>query len=115
ASCRAEDVGDEALLISRRTASPVYVSRDRVAAAQAAIGDGASIVIADDGLQHLRLGRNAELVVVAARRGFGNAYLLPAGPLREEPALRRRASMTVLTGHGTGTGVGASVPPALAG
>jgi tetraacyldisaccharide 4'-kinase len=105
ASCRAEDVGDEALLISRRTASPVYVCRDRVAAAQAAVGDGAAIVIADDGLQHLRLGRDAEIVVIDATRGFGNGRLLPAGPLREDPALRTRASATVLTGGRTAAGV----------
>ena len=37
-SCRAEDVGDEALLISRRALCPVYVCRDRVAAARAAVG-----------------------------------------------------------------------------
>ena len=108
ASCRAEDVGDEALLISRRSACPVYVCRDRVAAAQAAIADGAAIVIADDGLQHLRLGRDAEIVVVDATRGFGNGYLLPAGPLREAPARRGRASMTVLTGHGAGAVTAAS-------
>jgi len=100
ASCRAEDVGDEALLISRRTAAPVYVCRDRVAAAQAAIADGAALVIADDGLQHLRLGRDAELLVIDATRGFGNGQLLPAGPLREPPARRGRASAAVLTGGG---------------
>jgi tetraacyldisaccharide 4'-kinase len=107
ASCRAEDVGDEALLISRRTACPVYVCRDRVAAAQAAIDDGAAIVIADDGLQHLRLGRDAEIVIVDATRGFGNGYLLPAGPLREEPAGRPRGGITVLTGHGGGAATAA--------
>ena len=106
ASCRAEDVGDEALLISRRTGCPVYVCRDRVAAARAALADGAAVVIADDGLQHLRLARDAEIVLIDAMRGFGNGSLLPAGPLREAVARVARAGATVLTGAG-------AAPPAL--
>ncbi len=101
ASCRAEEVGDEALLISRRARCPVYVCRDRVAAAQAALSDGARAVIADDGLQHLRLARDAEVVLVDAMRGWGNGSLLPAGPLREDPSRAARASAMVLTGPGT--------------
>jgi tetraacyldisaccharide 4'-kinase len=101
ASCRAEDVGDEALLISRRAECPVYVCRDRVAAAQAALSDGARVVISDDGLQHARLARDAEIVLVDAMRGWGNGALLPAGPLREDPARVARASAVVLTGSGT--------------
>ena len=100
ASCRAEEVGDEALLISRRADCPVYVCRDRVAAAQAALADGAQVVIADDGLQHLRLARDAEIVLVDAMRGWGNGALLPAGPLREDPARAAQASAVVLTDAG---------------
>jgi tetraacyldisaccharide 4'-kinase len=101
ASCRAEDVGDEALLLSRRADCPVYVCRDRVAAARVALADGARVVIADDGLQHLRLARDAEIVLVDAMRGWGNGALLPAGPLREEPARAALATAVVLTGDGT--------------
>ncbi len=101
ASCRADDVGDEALLISRRAQCPVYVCRDRVAGAQAALADGARVVIADDGLQHLRLARNAEIILVDAMRGWGNGALLPAGPLREPPERAAQASAVVLTGPGT--------------
>lgn len=101
ASCQAEEVGDEALLISRRADCPVYVCRDRVAAAQAALADGAQVVIADDGLQHLRLERDAEIVLIDAMRGWGNGALLPAGPLREDPSRALRATAVVLTGAGT--------------
>jgi tetraacyldisaccharide 4'-kinase len=100
ASCRAEDVGDEALLISRRAACPVYVCRDRVKAARAAIHDGADVVIADDGLQHLRLARDVDVALVDAMRGFGNGLLLPAGPLREGLARLANISAVVLTGSG---------------
>ncbi|MDX1480949.1 MAG: tetraacyldisaccharide 4'-kinase [Woeseiaceae bacterium] len=76
-------VGDEPLLIARRTGSPVAVHPDRVAAARLLEAQGVDIIIADDGLQHYRLARDFEIAVVDARRGFGNGWLLPAGPLRE--------------------------------
>ena len=40
------------------------------------------LVVADDGLQHLRLHRDVQ-VIVFDERGAGNGWLLPAGPLRE--------------------------------
>jgi tetraacyldisaccharide 4'-kinase len=65
----------------------VFVHPDRTAAARAAVAAGAQIVLSDDGLQHLRLRRDFEIVVIDAERGLGNGHLLPAGPLRE-PARR---------------------------
>ncbi|HSQ71502.1 MAG TPA: tetraacyldisaccharide 4'-kinase [Rubrivivax sp.] len=77
-------VGDEPLLIRRRTGVPVWVGRDRVAAARAlcARHRQVDVIVADDGLQHHALPRRAELVVFD-ERGAGNGLLLPAGPLRE--------------------------------
>jgi tetraacyldisaccharide 4'-kinase len=98
---RAEDVGDEALLISRRAPCPVYVGRDRVAAARAAVAAGAQLLIADDGLQHLRLARAMEIAMIDAQRGLGNGALLPAGPLREPAARLATVGAVVLTGAGT--------------
>jgi tetraacyldisaccharide 4'-kinase len=80
-------VGDEALLLRLRTGVPVVVGRDRVGAAQRLIAAGVDVIIADDGLQHLRLARDFEIAVIDGARGMGNGYLLPAGPLRE-PAER---------------------------
>lgn len=82
------DCGDEPLLIARRTGLPVAVDRDRVAAGRRLVDAGCTLVIADDGLQHLRLGRDLEIEVRDGRRGLGNGRLIPAGPLRE-PAGRR--------------------------
>lgn len=79
--------GDEPLLICRRTGSPVWVGIDRCAAARAlcAAHPEVDLLVADDGLQHLRLARDVE-VVVFDERGLGNGWLLPAGPLRERPS-----------------------------
>ena len=79
--------GDEPVLVARRCAVPVYVDRNREAAARAALGEGAEVVLSDDGLQRASLPRVLELCVVDTSRGFGNGRLLPAGPLRE-PAER---------------------------
>ncbi len=75
-------VGDEPCLI-RASGVPVAVGRDRPAAAQLLLDAGCNVVIADDGLQHYRLARTVEICVIDGERRFGNARLLPAGPLRE--------------------------------
>jgi len=78
-------VGDEPVLLSRRSNCPVAVDANRVRAAAMLVDDGADIIIADDGLQHYRLGRDYEICVIDGTRGLGNRWLLPAGPLRELP------------------------------
>ncbi len=88
--------GDEPLLIARRTGLPVQVDRDRVAAARALVGDGCTLIIADDGLQHRRLGRDVEIEVIDGARRHGNGRLIPAGPLREPVA--RRVDLRVVNG-----------------
>jgi tetraacyldisaccharide 4'-kinase len=80
----AAECGDEPLLIHLRTEAPVVVGRNRVAAARALRREHPTvdILISDDGLQHHRLARDAQ-VIVFDERGAGNGLLLPAGPLRE--------------------------------
>lgn len=92
--------GDEPLLVLRETGLPVWVCRDRLAAARAAVAAGADVVVADDGLQHYRLRRDFEIVVVDAQRGFGNGRLLPAGPLREPAARLAEVDAVVCNGSG---------------
>jgi tetraacyldisaccharide 4'-kinase len=83
----AAEVGDEPLLLARRTGAPVWVGRDRARAVQALCEahPTVDVVISDDGLQHHGLARAAQLIVFDAR-GAGNGRLLPAGPLREPMA-----------------------------
>jgi len=94
----AEDVGDEPLLLARRAGCPVVVGSDRSAAARQLVSDGADVVLADDGLQHYRLERDFEVCVVDAERGFGNGWLLPAGPLREPLSRLAGVDAVVLNG-----------------
>jgi tetraacyldisaccharide 4'-kinase len=109
-------VGDEALLLCARTSAPVVVGRDRVQAARRAIAAGAEVIIADDGLQHLALGRDVELAVLDAGRPLGNAHLLPAGPLREPAERLAHVDAVVLNVDGLPTGEHfASAPAASAG
>ena len=80
----ATQCGDEPLLLHLRTGAPVCVGRDRVAAARLLLAHhaGVTVIVSDDGLQHLALARSAQVLVFDAR-GVGNGWLLPAGPLRE--------------------------------
>jgi tetraacyldisaccharide 4'-kinase len=80
----AELVGDEPLMIYRRTGVPVVVSADRASAVEALLADNdCDVVFSDDGMQHYRMARDMEIAVVDAGRRFGNGLCLPAGPLRE--------------------------------
>ncbi len=80
----ASQCGDEPLLLHLRTGAAVWVGSDRPAAARGLLRQRADvdILVSDDGLQHLRLARDAQLIVFD-ERGAGNGLLLPAGPLRE--------------------------------
>lgn len=95
-------VGDEPLLLARRSGCPVFVGRDRIAASHALLSahTDCNILISDDGLQHLRLGRAIE-VVVLDERGVGNGWPLPAGPLRECTKRIAEAHALVLNGEAT--------------
>lgn len=93
------EVGDEPLLIHQRVGVPVFVGADRLAAARALLARyPVQLLLADDGLQHHRLPRDAEIVVIDGERGFGNGQLLPAGPLREP--IERLSSCDLVVARG---------------
>jgi len=95
----AEKAGDEPLLIFKRSGVPVVIGGDRVAACQCLIEQGCELIIADDGLQHYRLARDFEFVVVDGKRLFGNGLLLPAGPLRETKRRINGADCVIVNGE----------------
>ncbi len=94
--------GDEPLLLANRLGVPVYVGVDRVKVVQRLLQDcpQLDIVLSDDGLQHLAMNRQLEVVVLDGQRLLGNGHCLPVGPLRE-PASRLREKQLQLVIHGT--------------
>lgn len=100
----ARDAGDEPFLLARRLPRvPVIVGRDRYAAACLARERfAATVVVLDDGLQHRSIARDLEVVMVRARRPWGNGRLFPRGPLREPLPALGRADLLVATGEDDG-------------
>ncbi|MGH8764121.1 MAG: tetraacyldisaccharide 4'-kinase [Burkholderiales bacterium] len=94
------EVGDEPVLMARRSGCPVWVGPERAAvvAAMRLEHPEVDVVILDDGLQHYALRRDLEIAVVDAR-GFGNGFMLPAGPLREPQTRLWRVDAVIA--HGT--------------
>ena len=80
----AGEAGDEPLMIVERSGVPLMIDPDRPRAVQALLAEEPlDLILSDDGLQHYRLARDLELVLIDAARGLGNRRCLPAGPLRE--------------------------------
>lgn len=91
--------GDEPVLIAKRTGVPVCISANRQEAIELLLKtQDCDVIISDDGLQHYKLQRDIEIVVMDAQRGLGNGFVLPAGPLRETAA--RLASVDLIITNG---------------
>jgi tetraacyldisaccharide 4'-kinase len=97
------EVGDEPVLLARRTGCPVAAGPDRVAAAEHLLAaTPLDVLLSDDGLQHYRLARQIEIAVVDGARGMGNGLCLPAGPLREPVERLREVDAIVVNGGSWG-------------
>jgi tetraacyldisaccharide 4'-kinase len=94
------EMGDEPVLMARRSGCPVWVGEDRATVAATLLRETprCDVVILDDGLQHYALRRDLEICVVDAR-AFGNGFMLPAGPLREPRT--RLWTVDAVVAHGT--------------
>ena len=96
---RCRDVGEENVLLHRRTGALIVVDPNRVSATQFLMDRyPIDLIIADDGLQHYKLARDIEIAVVDGARGFGNGLQLPFGPLREPESRLRDVQWLVVKG-----------------
>jgi tetraacyldisaccharide 4'-kinase len=96
------EAGDEPFMLARQLSGvPVLVGKKRyVMGIYAHKRFGMDCLILDDGFQHLGIKRDMDIVLIDARRLFGNGRLFPRGPLREPLRCLRRASLLVLTKTG---------------
>lgn len=110
----AGEVGDEPLLLKRRSGLPVFVGRDRAAAGRALLAahPDCDLLLSDDGLQHYRLMRDMEIALVDGR-GLMNGWLLPAGPLREPGRRLAQVAALVLNGANARAPAAAKQVPAF--
>ncbi|AXQ29125.1 tetraacyldisaccharide 4'-kinase [Solimonas sp. K1W22B-7] len=92
--------GDEPALMAERGGVPLAVAPDRLAAGRLLLQryPQTDVLVCDDGLQHYRLQRDLEFCVVDGRRGYGNGWQLPAGPLREPPSRAGQAALILVNG-----------------
>jgi tetraacyldisaccharide 4'-kinase len=99
-----EGAGDEPAMMARSFGGPIAVARRRLDGIELLSKLGPlDAVILDDGFQHLRLNRDVDLVLVSNERGFGNGWMLPAGPLREPISAAGRADAIIVMNSGEGT------------
>jgi tetraacyldisaccharide 4'-kinase len=100
ANSSVEQCGDEAVLMARQIDCPVVVCPDRVAAIHHLLAEkDVDVILSDDGLQHYKMHRDMELVVIDGQRGLGNGKCLPAGPLRE--SARRLSGVDYIVVNGS--------------
>ncbi len=62
----------------------LYTSRNRKIALNNAIKDDVEVVLFDDGLQDRSMNYDLKFVCFNNKKGIGNSFLIPAGPLREK-------------------------------
>ncbi|MFA6092964.1 MAG: tetraacyldisaccharide 4'-kinase [Elusimicrobiota bacterium] len=96
-----EETGDEPWMMHKILEGrdvPVLVSPDRIKSGRTALKYYApQILLLDDGFQHQRLRRDADIVLINALDPFGGGRMLPDGNLREPMSALRRAHLVVLT------------------
>nr|WP_264194013.1 tetraacyldisaccharide 4'-kinase [Marinomonas algarum] len=94
------EVGDEPVMLARRTGCPLVVFAKRVEAVKYLLAaSDVNVVICDDGMQHYALNRDIEIAMLDAKRGVGNGQLLPVGPLREPVERLSDVDFVVSVGH----------------
>ncbi len=93
------EAGDEPVMMAEQLPGvPVVIGSDRYAAGMEACDRFCpDVVLLDDAYQHIRLGRDLNILLADGKRPFGNGHVLPRGPLREPLSALSQADAVVLT------------------
>jgi tetraacyldisaccharide 4'-kinase len=98
-----EDAGDEPAMMAKSFTGPIAVARRRIDGIELLSKLGPlDVALLDDGFQHVRLNRDVDLLLVSNERGFGNGWMIPAGPMREPIRAVGRADAILVMNSGTG-------------
>lgn len=93
----AKECGDEPYLLAQKSKAFIWVGADRMASGQLAIREGAQCLLLDDGMQHRRLKRDFEIVILDGMDPFSKERFLPWGLLRDSPKRLQSADLIVFT------------------
>lgn len=89
--------GDESFLLSQNLPNVfVFVGKDRRTSSNMAAKAGAQLILLDDGMQHRKLARDVEVVVLDGKNPFGSGHLLPRGLLREGIESLSRSDLVIV-------------------
>src|ERR1700733_10630426 len=91
--CSPAECGDEPYLLAQKTKASLWVGADRIASGKKAIEQGANCLLLDDGMQHRRLFRDFEIVVIDGTSPFSEGNFLPCGWLRDSPKRLKNADL----------------------
>jgi tetraacyldisaccharide 4'-kinase len=93
------EAGDEPVMMAEQLPGvPVVIGSDRyVVGMEACDRFHPDVVLLDDGYQHIRLGRDLNILLADGKRPFGNGHVLPRGPLREPLTALAQADAVILT------------------
>jgi tetraacyldisaccharide 4'-kinase len=90
--------GDEPLLFLNSGIAPVGIGPDRYLTGKMLEEKfGVDVLLLDDGFQHVRLDRQADIVLIDALNPFRGGQVFPLGRLREPMEQLRRADLFVIT------------------
>jgi tetraacyldisaccharide 4'-kinase len=89
--------GDEPYWLARDLPHvQVWVGKNRLISAKFAKDKGANLILMDDGMQHRKLKRDIEIVLVDGEDPLGKGFFLPRGLLRDSPARLKNADCIVV-------------------
>ncbi len=95
--CSAKECGDEPYLLAQKTKAHIWVGADRAKSGQLAVKEGIECLLLDDGMQHRRLERDIEIVVIDGSDPLSRGRFLPWGLLRDSPKRLQSADWIVAT------------------